>query len=218
MAKNHSELARIFATQNSATSLPHHAALKFELTSRPLVDYRTLFKVYLHCNFQLSVPAWGPLSSMTAQQHHQRRTLVIVPCGVQKIWDKQPQTGPTAAKHAYVSGVFKLNRQYAERFGDQWVILSAKYGFIDPDFVIPEAYEVTFKRKSTSPITPVELSAQVSRLHLGEFGIVVGLGGKEYRSAIAAAFHDFDVELQFPFEGLTIGKAMRATKLALGRI
>lgn len=155
---------------------------------------------------------------MTAQQHPQRRTLVIVPCGVQKIWDKQPQTGPTAAKNAYLSGVFKLNRQYAERFGDQWVILSAKYGFIDPDFVIPEAYEVTFKRKSTGPITPIELRAQVSQRQLGKFAIVVGLGGKEYRTAIASAFHDLEVELQFPFEGLTIGKAMQATKLAFDRI
>lgn len=154
------------------------------------------------------------MQSMLHQQQ-QPLTLVVVPCGVKKVWDKQPQSGPTAAKSAYISGVFKLNRKYAERFGDQWIILSAKYGFVEPDFMIPEPYEVTFKCRSTNPIAHQELKSQVSHLHLDRFAIVVGLGGKEYRCAIAAAFHELNVKLQFPFEGLTIGKAMQATKLAL---
>jgi hypothetical protein len=35
---------------------------------------------------------------------------------------------------------FNLKKQDAERFADHWVILSAKYGFIDPDFSIPGSY------------------------------------------------------------------------------
>ncbi len=64
--------------------------------------------------------------------------LVIVPCGCSKIWDRDPKRGPVAAAEAYTGTPFRLNRQYAECFGDAWVVLSAKYGFIAPEFSIPE--------------------------------------------------------------------------------
>jgi hypothetical protein len=41
---------------------------------------------------------------------------------------------------------FRLNHQYAERFGDVWVVLSADYGLIPPDLSIPDLYGVSFKR------------------------------------------------------------------------
>lgn len=144
------------------------------------------------------------------------RRLVIVPCGRSKIWDKHPSAGPTPAKDAYTGTPFKLNRQYAETFGDAWVILSAKYGFISPDFVLPSPYEVTFKRKSSDPVSVEALQAQVVAQHLSNFAIVIGLGGKEYRSAIEFAFHQTTAELQFSFAGLPIGKSMQATTCNLG--
>jgi len=39
-----------------------------------------------------------------------------------------------------------VNREYAEHFGDRWVILSAKYGFLNPEDTIEGTYNVTFKR------------------------------------------------------------------------
>ncbi len=143
------------------------------------------------------------------------RRLVIVPCGRSKIWDKHPTAGPTPAKDAYTGTPFKLNRRYAETFGDAWVILSAKYGFITPDFILPGPYEVTFKRKSSAPVSTDALQHQVVDQRLSDFAIVIGLGGKEYRSAIESAFHQPAVELQFPFAGLPIGKSMQATKRAI---
>jgi len=47
----------------------------------------------------------------------QPSTLVIVPCGRSKIWDKNPDAGPTVAKDAYAGSPFKVNRRYAERVG-----------------------------------------------------------------------------------------------------
>lgn len=140
--------------------------------------------------------------------------LVIVPCGLSKIWDKNPNAGPTLAKDAYKGSPFKVNRQYAERFGTEWIILSAKYGFILPDFEISGPYEVTFKRKSSDPVSREMLRTQVRDQGLELFPIIVGLGGKEYRLAIADAFQGLSVELNFPFAGLPIGKAMQATKKA----
>jgi hypothetical protein len=63
--------------------------------------------------------------------------LVIVPCGQRKVWDDDPQQGKVPAREAYTGAPFKVNRPYAERRGDRRVILSAKYGFIPPDFELP---------------------------------------------------------------------------------
>jgi hypothetical protein len=137
---------------------------------------------------------------------------VIVPCGKSKIWDTQPDVGPTPAAEAYTGAPYKLNRQYAERFSDRWVVLSAKYGFIEPDFEIPGPYEVAFTKKQTGPTGIETLRQQVKALRLHEHAPVVGLGGIEYRKAIEAAFAPFNVEVDFPFAGLPIGKMMQATK------
>lgn len=145
----------------------------------------------------------------------QSLVLVIVPCGVSKIWDKDPNAGPTLAQDAYCGAPFRINRQYAEFFGHKWIILSAKYGFIPPDFELPGPYEVTFGRKSPKPVSTDYLRQQVKELSMDQFATVIGLGGKEYRHAITEAFEGQPIELKFPFSGLTIGRAISATKNAI---
>lgn len=142
-------------------------------------------------------------------------TLIIVPCGQRKIWDRDPLRGPVAARDAYTGAPFKVNRAYAERFGDRWLILSAKYGFIGPDFVIPGPYDVTFKRRSSNPISLPELGAQAERLELSDYARVVVLGGKEYRDIVAALLGKTNMEVEFPTAGLPIGKAMQLLKRAV---
>jgi hypothetical protein len=110
-----------------------------------------------------------------------------------------------------------VNRQYAEASDGDWVILSAKYGFLRPTDLIPGPYEVTFKNPSTGPIAIDALRDQVRQMGLDRYAEVVGLGGKEYRAAIEGAFRGSESTLQFPFAGLPIGKAMGATKRAIGR-
>jgi hypothetical protein len=141
--------------------------------------------------------------------------LVIVPCGQKKIWDRTPGAGPTAAKDAYIGPPFGMNRAFAEKFGIAWVILSAKYGFIDSDFEIDAPYNITFKKKRTGPVAIAQLRLQVQEKHLDRFATVIGLGGKEYRAAIERAFDGMTARLCFPFSGLPIGKAMQATKRAI---
>jgi hypothetical protein len=57
----------------------------------------------------------------------------------------------------------------------------------------------------------------VTELGLDRYSEGIGLGGKEYRVAVEAAFAGTSVALSFPFSGLPIGKAMGATKHATGR-
>jgi hypothetical protein len=140
-------------------------------------------------------------------------TLIIVPCGRSKIWTKHPNAGPTPACEAYTGAPFKVNRSYAEKSGDRWVILSAKYGFIEPSVPIT-MYEVTFKKRSTNPVSVATLKKQAADQGLLDFDHVVVLGGKEYRSVIEQAYAGTDSHLTFPFSGLTVGKAMRAIKQA----
>src|SRR6266511_4421102 len=137
-------------------------------------------------------------------------SLVIVPCGKRKIWDTEPKRGPVAARDAYTGAPFKVNRSYAEHFASRWVILSAKYGFIVPEFLIPGPYDVTFKKKTTNPITVVALREQIGMQQLDRFEPIIGLGGHGYRVVVEAAFAGTPVRRYYPFAGLRSGKAMQA--------
>lgn len=141
-------------------------------------------------------------------------TLVIIPCGQSKVWDKIPDKGPTPARIAYTGVPFKVNMKYAERHGGTWLILSAKYGFITPDFLIPGPYNVTFKKKKTNPITADTLRQQIVEQRLDSFDEIIGLGGKDYREAIGTAFSHFGMKVSFPFGGLNLFDSMKAISKA----
>lgn len=141
-----------------------------------------------------------------------QRLLVIVPCGKSKVWNRSPDQGPTSARDVYTSGLFKVNRTFAEHYSDRWVILSAKYGFIPPSFVIPGPYEVTFKDLKTNPISLQALRQQVQEQGLYQFDRIISLGGAAYRHVVQAAFVGFEVKLEFPTTGLTLGRTMQFVK------
>jgi hypothetical protein len=117
----------------------------------------------------------------------------------------------------YIGPPFTVNREFAESCGGDWVILSAKYGFLRPTDIIPGPYEVTFKVPSTRPIAVETLMEQVTRMGLDQYAEVIGLGGKEYRAAIESAFRGTRASLEFPFSGLPLGKAMAAAKRSTRR-
>ncbi len=141
--------------------------------------------------------------------------LVIVPCGRRKVWDLDPAAGPTPARDAYQGAPFKVNREYAEKFADRWVILSAKYGFIDPDFVIADNYDVTFARPESRPITLDNLRRQVEERGLSRYDLVVVLGGSGYSSLTRQAFRDSNTTVVAPVAGLPIGLAMSKVRRAI---
>lgn len=140
--------------------------------------------------------------------------LVIVPCGKAKIWDRKPHVGAISAREAYTGPPFKVNREYAETFGDRWVILSAKHGFMNPDFPIPGPYNVTFKEPSSDPVSVAKLKEQIADLGLDSFPTVIALGGKEYLAVLNNAFASTQVIIHAPFAGLSIIKMMPAVKQA----
>ena len=142
-------------------------------------------------------------------------TLAIVQCGQRKIWDKHPDAGPTAAKDAYVSPYFKMNRAYAEHFADQWVILSAKYGFLDPDTEIRN-YNVTFLKSSTHPISVDKLRRQVPQMRPCNFKKVIVIGGADYGRMVQQSFDETGCRIDLFFKKYKgIGYIQQAVKNAL---
>jgi hypothetical protein len=140
--------------------------------------------------------------------------LVIVPCGQAKIWKENPKHGPEKAKTAYIGSPFKVNKAFAEKFSDKWMILSAKYGFIEPDFVILGNYNVTFKDPLTNPITVDALRKQAEEKNLHEYHIVIALGGEDYSSRVKQVFANGSKVIA-PATGLPLGIGMAHIKSLL---
>lgn len=108
------------------------------------------------------------------------RKLCIIPCGSAKVWDKNQNAGPQKAKDIY-TGVFAVACQrYATSFYDHWVILSAKHGFLYPNDVITETYNVSFIKPSEETISIEELRSQARTKGLINFNEITVLGGKHY--------------------------------------
>lgn len=143
------------------------------------------------------------------------KTLCIIPCGNKKIWNKYPESGPTKARDVYIGGFSKKCKEYAELFhSSSWCILSAKYGFLFPDDIIPEPYNVSFNDKKSNPITTSELSSQTKEKGLDNYDKIVVIGGKNYVNMANQVFPEKDIST--PLSGCTgIGYMMGALNDAI---
>jgi hypothetical protein len=93
------------------------------------------------------------------------------------------------------------------------MILSAKYGYIEPDFRISGNYNVTFKDLQTNPVSINTLIDQIREKGLAEYPVIYGLGGREYRDLISKSFAVFGRKIEFPFQGKgRIGEIMSLIK------
>jgi len=145
------------------------------------------------------------------------KPLGIVQCGKSKIWDKDPFAGPVAARHAYTGTFAKLSVQYADLFFDRWLILSAKHGFLLPDEVVTEGYDVSFSSGKSEVITPDELRRQLAEKGLADADEIVLLGGQKYARVVEAVFGETAL-IHRPLAGQKgIGYMLSALKGAVER-
>jgi hypothetical protein len=140
-------------------------------------------------------------------------TLCVISCGARKVWDDNPSAGPTKTRHVYTGPLSRKLRQYAEMFFPNcWCILSAKYGFLFPDDMVPGPYNV--KMGDPEATTQDQLWAQVASKRLDRYGTIVVLGGKRYAQAVHQAFPGKDIRT--PLSGSKgIGDMMRRLKQAI---
>ena len=117
------------------------------------------------------------------------KDLCIVTCGKKKIWDINPNTGPKEAKEVYIGPLSKKAKEYAEKYHPKsWMILSAKYGFIYPDEIIPKNYDVCFHDKKSKTISLDKLKMQADKKNFDEYDSITVLGGKFYTKLIIDLF------------------------------
>lgn len=117
------------------------------------------------------------------------KRLCIVPCGSKKIWEKEPGAGAVEAGKVYIGSFSQKCQQYARKFyPGEWVILSAKYGFLRPEEMVPGPYNVSFNAPKTKPISAGELRRMLELKGLMEVDEVVVLAGKNYVEMARAVF------------------------------
>lgn len=135
-----------------------------------------------------------PASSETPPA--QGLVLHIIECSKRKIWGLGASSTPrfVPAKQAYLGDAITSWLADPRASEERWLILSARYGFIDPDQPI-ENYDVTFKLPSTGPITDDALAAQVryqvrwpNAVPIRQFSRVVVHGHEDYFNRVRTAF------------------------------
>ncbi|GGM19967.1 hypothetical protein GCM10011351_02260 [Paraliobacillus quinghaiensis] len=144
------------------------------------------------------------------------KQLAIIPCGRKKIWDIDSTKGPTEVKDAYISVLHRLCEQYAEMFCNQWVVLSAKHGYLLPHDIVPDNYDLTFgMKKELSVITEEELLVQIEQKGLMNYDQVIALTGKKYQPIIENTFGT-DIKIHYPLLGTKgIGEMQQRLKYAI---
>ena len=125
-------------------------------------------------------------------------TLVIISCVKEKIWKKHPGLEAVNAGDAYISRYFSANKRFALATKCDWMILSAKYGFLHPSDMITN-YDVTFKVKPY--IDDEALLRQVKEKNLQQYSRIIVIGGKAYRDRVQKAFKNTSCKIVFPVTG-----------------
>lgn len=122
------------------------------------------------------------------------KRLCIIPCGSKKIWDSQPEAGETEAMRVYKSAFHRACQSYARTFFTDWVILSAKHGFLLPHDQVSANYDVAFGTRNPEIISIERMSTQAKEKHLDEAEEVIVLGGKKFAAFIPRVFPEQRIE------------------------
>ncbi len=140
------------------------------------------------------------LSFKLRRSSHEMKRLCIIPCGAKKIWDVDPSKGATKARYVYRSPFHTACQKYATAFFSDWVILSAKHGFLFPDDLVLANYDVAFGTKKDDIITSETLRHQLKEKGLMDYQEIIVLGGKKYRKVISEVF-DESYHFTYPLSG-----------------
>lgn len=142
------------------------------------------------------------------------KRLCIIPCGKKKIWDKYSNYGPMEAKDVYISPFGKACQAYATMFFENWVILSAKHGFLRPNDIVLENYDIAFDSKSDEVISIEQLQKQMVDKSLLQFDEIVLLAGKKHKKVVTKLYPE--EMITYPLEGCKgIGYMLQRLKEAV---
>lgn len=129
----------------------------------------------------------------------QGRTIVLISCV------KSKRSHPAPAKDLYCSRLFEAQRDYAETISDQWFILSAKYGLLEPDQQIAP-YQMTLKgaaaadKKAWTDRVLTDLERWITPSDL-----IVITAGEDYCHYLIPVLRKRGHQVQRPLKGLAMG-------------
>ena len=134
------------------------------------------------------------------------RRLFLVSCVKTKLQQ------PAKAQDLYVSDWFRKARAYVEREGGAWRILSAKYGLVDPEEVLPP-YE-----KTLTTMRAAERRAWAAKVLealepcLADIDTLVFLAGERYREFLEPSLRSRGVALDVADEGAPPRRSARVAR------
>jgi len=126
----------------------------------------------------------------------------IVGCGSQKL-ELSGDKGPVAISRLYTSNYFELKREYAAVCCDEYLILSAKHGLVQPDFCVTDGYDLTVSDFNTTALSQwvSDISFELRRIaghHPGE--TLVMLAGQDYLEPLKSTLTHLPNKVEYPFE------------------
>jgi hypothetical protein len=144
------------------------------------------------------------------------RLLYIVGCGASKLDREAP------ARELYTGSLFVAARRHVEALGAPWLVLSAKYGVVDPDHVL-RPYEQKLAKRGEDLGCWARASASgavylTARWIDRERGIpdpapnprrFVFLCGVEYAVPVARVLESQGYRTEQPLTGLQLGERLR---------
>ena len=123
---------------------------------------------------------------------------------------KRPSPAP--ARDLYTSPLFRGLRAFAEANADIWYILSAEYGLLEPEQVVPP-YEKTLNGMTRPDRTAWAQRVQQQLLRaLPADAEIIFLAGTRYREELEPFLRARGFEVSVPFRGLGIGKQLQRLK------
>lgn len=146
--------------------------------------------------------------------------MIILPSGKPKIWDKHPDFGAVYARYAYTGTFHTLCKEYAKSLKEEYIILSPKYGFLKPDTLVPQTYDVRFTQSGTNKdtISLESLRTQWIALSLPASEPIVVLGGQKFKPLMETISESSSHTFHYPLHGLGgIGYMQQKLKHAIKR-
>jgi cytoplasmic iron level regulating protein YaaA (DUF328/UPF0246 family) len=133
------------------------------------------------------------------------KTVYLVSCAAEKRASELP------AENLYSSDLFRKARAYTLRNlndGDQWYILSAKYGLVNPRMVIGPYNETLNNMYSSQRMQWARRVESQLRTLLSPGDKVVFLAGQKYREFLEPALLALGCQTLVPMRGMRIGEQL----------
>lgn len=124
---------------------------------------------------------------------------------------KGKRNEPAPPGDLYTSQYFTKMQTYAEQEHDEWYILSAKHGLLDPDGEPIEPYEESLTNASVSERRKwaADVATQLEAAGLLEEDVTLVIhAGKAYYEELLPHLEETSVEVRLPTEGLGIGEKL----------